>query len=136
MTAGRYSVSGVDLPPSAMITSGDGVTLQKTLTRAVESDEWAVEGDGRAVPAELVLTMTIEGSSEADAANQIMLLWGLLSSAARLDRDDRTYRRLLGAKSMVTTHDYGDASTQTLTITLLPLEGYWRSAANDTLKAF
>lgn len=127
MSQGRYSLGGVDLPESAIVTSGDGEVRQLALIRAVEADEWEVQGDGRAVPQELVLEFGINAVSEAAASAQASVIWSLALAASQLDRDDRAYRRLLTAKSLVVVHQPGNGTQHRCTLTLLPKESFWRT---------
>lgn len=126
MTAGRYSLGGIDLPDNAIVTGGDGVALQRSLIRAVDSDVWEVQGDGRPIPQVLVIEFTIEASSEADASAQATFWWQLASVADVLQREGRT-RALLGAQSIAAQHVAGDGHDQRLTLTLLPASGTWSS---------
>lgn len=126
MTPGRYTLGGLDMPPDAIITSGDSITLQRSLVRAVDSDVWETQGDGRPVPAPLVIEFTIEGTSEADASAQAALWWQLAQSAPGLTREtDGRTRALLGAQSIVAQHVAGDGKDQRITLTLLPASGSW-----------
>lgn len=128
MTPGRYSLGGVDLPADAIITAGDGVTLQRSLMRAVGSTTWEVQGDSAPVPAELVIEFTVLGTSEADAASQTSIWWQLANSAPSLDREGRS-RPLLGAKSISAQHQPGDGWDQKITLTLLPAGPYWSGSS-------
>lgn len=133
MSAGRYSLGGIDLPGDAIVTSGDGEVRQLSLIRAVDADEWETQGDGRAVPQELVIEFTVEAVSEAAASAQASLFWGLALSAAQVDRDDRAYRRIVAAKSLSVAHQPGDGTQHRCTLVLLPKEGFWRSPNGNRL---
>lgn len=130
MSAGRYSLGGVDLPADAIVTSGDGEVLQRSLIRAVDADTWEMQGDGKAVPQEMVLTMTVEGTSENSASAQVALIWNLARNATRIDREGRAYRLLLGARSIAVQHAPGDGWQQSVTLTFLPKEAFWRTTDN------
>lgn len=141
MAPSRYALippnsTSLTLPPDTIITSGDGETLQLDLVRAVEAATWEDVGDGLAIPTPLVLEMTVEGDSEQDAANQATNIWLFARSALYLTRDDRVYRTLRAAKSIVAQHVPGDSSSQRLTLTLLPNDSKWRSLFDDTERLF
>lgn len=141
MAPSRYvlqSPSGttLTLPADAIITSGDGETLQLDLVRAVEADSWETVGDGKAIPTPIVLEMTVEGSSEQDAAAQATAIWAFARTALSLNRDDRVYRSLRGARSVAAQHVPGDSSQQRLTLTLLPVGSKWRSLFDNTERLF
>lgn len=122
--AERYSIGGIDLPDNAMVTAGDGVQLERQLTRAVESGEWEMHGDGQPNPVPLVIEFTVTGTSEADAAAQVAAIWAVSRDAPSITRDGKT-RPLLGAQAIQTQHAQGDSSTQRVTLTLLAKTPYW-----------
>lgn len=128
--------SRLTLPPSAIVTSGDGVTLQLELIRAVEASEWEEVGDGEPIPTPLVLEMTVEASSEGGASAQATAIWAFARTAYRVERDGRAYRTIRRARSCVPGHQPGDAQDQRLTLTLLPSEAVWRSLADNTERLF
>lgn len=64
---GAESLSaGFPLPASAR-PARVGVTLDRTLRRAVGTNEWFVAGDGRAVPRPYALEFTVAAGNEASA---------------------------------------------------------------------
>lgn len=124
------------LPPSTIVVSGDGETLQFDLIRAVEASEWEEVGDGEAIPTPLVLEMVVEASSEAGASAEATAIWAFARATSRVERDGRAYRTIRRARSCVPGHQPGDAQDQRLTLTLLPGNSKWRSLADDTERLF
>lgn len=129
--------ASLTLPADAVVTSGDGEELAYNLIRAVESDSWEEEGDGKAQPAPLVLTMTFEGGTESEAAALATAAWSFAKTAYRIERDGRVYRAIRKAKAITVQHIAGsDAKQQPATLTLLPSESIWRSLADNTARLF
>ena len=138
---GRYVLvkpdgSRLTLPPDAIVTSGDGETLQVELDRAVEADKWEEFGDEMPIPTPLVLELTVNGGSESEVSVLSTNIWMFARTATRLERDGRVYRTLRRARSCVAQHTPGDGTDQRLTLTLLPSESKWRSIADNTERLF
>lgn len=141
MTAGRYVMknaggSTLTLPDNAIVTSGDGETLQVELDRAVEASEWEEFGDEQPIPTPLILEMSVTGTTEGDAAAQATAIWAFARSMTRLERDGRVYRLIRRARSCVVGHSPGDGTEQRLTLTLLPRTSKWLSLADNTERLF
>lgn len=124
------------LPPSTIVVSGDGETLQYELIRAVEASEWEEVGDGEPIPTPLVLEMVVEASSEGGASALATAIWSFARLSYRIKRDGRVYRTLRRAKSCTVQHVPGDAQDQRLAMILLPSNSKWRSLADDTERLF
>lgn len=117
-----WKLNTIDLPLTTRVVSGVGTTLQRKVTRAVDSDLWQVHGDGKAVPTPLTLEITVQSESGADVAfAEALTYWGLATSATTLTGAGGYSRALDGAQSY--SIEQLDCSAVKITITLLPTSG-------------